>query len=376
MKSNYKRLGDYITLTDERNKNLTITNLQGVSINKEFIPSIANIIGTDLSSYKIVRNGQFAYGPVTSRNGDKISVALLNGDDCIISSSYTSFEITSNELLPEYLMLWFRRPEFDRYARFMSNGSAREIFDWSNMCNVMLPVPSMQEQEKIVHDYKVVVDRIELLKKINDNLEKILLINFRKNFEPLSFDLEPKYELSELMDFGNGYAFESSEYLPTGEYKIITIGNVEDGFLNTTKVNYLNNISKSILDNYLLLDGDIVISLTGNVGRTALVDEENLLLNQRVAKIVCSENCKCFLYALFRNDATKSFLEGISKGTAQLNLSPIELLKTKVNYDLEGIHCFSERLNDLLVQITTNSKQIKLLAKLKDNILSTLTKEV
>lgn len=171
MKSNYKQLGEYIRQVDERNKNLMIDNLLGVSIEKRFIPSIANIIGTDLSSYKIVRTGQFAYGPVTSRNGEKISIAYLDGEDCIISSSYTVFEVAKkDELDSEYLMLWFSRPEFDRYARYKSHGSVREIFDWNELCMIELPVPSIEEQRKIVQAYKTTTDRIELKKKINDNL--------------------------------------------------------------------------------------------------------------------------------------------------------------------------------------------------------------
>ena len=172
MKSNYKQLGEYIRQVDERNKSLMIDNLLGVSIEKRFIPSIANIVGTDLSSYKIVRTGQFAYGPVTSRNGEKISIAYLDGEDCIISSSYTVFEVAKkDELDSEYLMLWFSRPEFDRYARYKSHGSVREIFDWNELCMVELPVPSIEEQRKIVQAYKTITDRIELKKKINDNLE-------------------------------------------------------------------------------------------------------------------------------------------------------------------------------------------------------------
>ena len=183
MRSNYKKLGEYICPVDERNSDLAITNLQGVSITKEFVPSIANIIGTDLSTYKIVRTGQFAYGPVTSRNGDKVSIALLKGEDCIISSSYSPFEVYKpDELLPEYLMLWFMRPEFDRYARFMSNGSAREVFDWDCMCGVELPVPPLPEQRKIVRDYQVTTDRIELLRKMNKNLEITVQTAFNNAF--------------------------------------------------------------------------------------------------------------------------------------------------------------------------------------------------
>ena len=173
MNENYRTLGNYIEIVDERNKDLAIDNLLGVSIAKKIIPSIANIVGTDLSNYKIVRTGQFAYGPVTSRNGEKISIAFLDGDDCIISSSYTVFRVTKeNELDPEYLMLWFSRPEFDRYARYKSHGSVREIFDWSELCMVELPVPDIEKQRNIVKAYKTITDRIALKQKINDNLEE------------------------------------------------------------------------------------------------------------------------------------------------------------------------------------------------------------
>lgn len=171
MEKGYKILGNYIRLVDERNKDLSVTKLLGVSISKKFIPSIANIVGTDLSNYKIVRTGQFAYGPVTSRNGEKISIAYLDEEDCIISSSYTVFEVENKEELdPEYLMLWFSRPEFDRYARYKSHGSVREIFDWNELCMVELPVPDSEKQRKIVKAYKTITDRIDLKQKINDNL--------------------------------------------------------------------------------------------------------------------------------------------------------------------------------------------------------------
>ena len=171
MEKGYKILGNYIRFVDERNKDLSVTKLLGVSISKKFIPSIANIVGTDLSNYKIVRTGQFAYGPVTSRNGEKISIAYLDEEDCIISSSYTVFEVENKEELdPEYLMLWFSRPEFDRYARYKSHGSVREIFDWNELCMVELPVPDIEKQRKIVKAYKILTDRIALKQKINDNL--------------------------------------------------------------------------------------------------------------------------------------------------------------------------------------------------------------
>lgn len=174
MKSNYKKLGGYIRQVDKRNSDARLgeDNLYGISVTKEFIISHANLVGVTFDSYKVVAPRQFAYIPDTSRRGDKIAISLNTfGEDIIVSSICSVFEIIDeNQLLPEYLMLWFMRPEFDRYARFMSNGSAREVFDWDCMCGVELPVPSISEQRKIVLDYQVITNRIEILKNINDNL--------------------------------------------------------------------------------------------------------------------------------------------------------------------------------------------------------------
>lgn len=174
MQSNYKRLGDYIEETNIRNTALYDYPLLGVSIQKQFMPSIANTIGTDMSTYKVVYKNQFAYGPVTSRNGNKISIALLQNEEAaLISQAYTSFRINNlEELLPEYLMMWFCRPEFDRYARFKSHGSAREIFDWQELCDTLLPVPSIEKQQAIVEEYNTIERRIELNNKLIEKLEE------------------------------------------------------------------------------------------------------------------------------------------------------------------------------------------------------------
>lgn len=163
-KTNYKRLGDYIREVDVRNRDLKVKELLGVSVSKEFIPSIANTIGTDMSSYKIVKIRQFVYIEDTSRRGDKIAIALLQDmKEAIVSSIYKVFEVKKQqELLPEYLMMWFRRPEFDRYARFKSHGSAREIFSWEEMCDVELPIPPIDQQRKLVAEYNAFQQRIKL----------------------------------------------------------------------------------------------------------------------------------------------------------------------------------------------------------------------
>ena len=194
MKLNSKKLGPYIREVVVKNKGLEVEKLLGVSITKEFIPSIANIVGTDMSKYKIVRTKQFAYGPVTSRNGDKISVALLQEDDCIISTSYTVFEIIdTNELLPEYLMMWFRRPEFDRYARYMSHGSVRELFGWKEMCDVELPVPSPVKQREIFQEYQTIINRIKINEQLNQKLEETAQAIYKHWFVDFEFPISADY---------------------------------------------------------------------------------------------------------------------------------------------------------------------------------------
>jgi type I restriction enzyme S subunit len=172
MKSNYDALGPYIRPVDVRNSEGKEDNLLGVTTQKYFMPSIANTIGTDFSKYKVVKRGQFTYVPDTSRRGDRIAIALLQDwDEGLVSNIYTVFEvIDTDKLLPEYLMLWFKRPEFDRYARFKSQGSVREIFDWDEMCKVELPVPDIKVQRAIVKAYNTIEGRIKHLRQINDNL--------------------------------------------------------------------------------------------------------------------------------------------------------------------------------------------------------------
>ncbi len=172
MKSNYKPLGQYIQPIDLRNTAGKEENLLGVTTQKYFMPSIANTVGTDFSKYKVVQKGQFTYVPDTSRRGDRIAIALLQDwEEGLVSNIYTVFEVADKEkLLPEYLMLWFKRPEFDRYARFKSHGSVREIFDWDELRKVELPVPDIDEQKRIVLAYDTIEKRIRHLRQLNDNL--------------------------------------------------------------------------------------------------------------------------------------------------------------------------------------------------------------
>lgn len=189
MKSNYKPLGKYIQPVVGRNNDLGDLPLMGLSIQKKFIPSIANTIGTDMSTYRTIYKNQFAFGPVTSRNGDKITIALFNDyDKALISQAYIPFEVKdNNELDTEYLMMWFRRPEFDRYARFKSHGSAREIFDWEEMCNTLLPVPHIDKQKEIVKEYNIIQNRLTLNQQLIQKLEETAQAIYKAWFVEFEF---------------------------------------------------------------------------------------------------------------------------------------------------------------------------------------------
>ena len=164
MKSNYKRIGDHIKLVDERNRGLRITQLLGLSISKQFIPSVANIIGTDMENYKIIRKNQFACSTMQVRRDKKMPVALLqNIDEAIISQAYPVFEVKDEkQLLPEYLMMWFTRSEFDREACFHAVGGVRGSLEWEDFENLQLPIPSITKQREIVQEYNTIQKRIAL----------------------------------------------------------------------------------------------------------------------------------------------------------------------------------------------------------------------
>ena len=237
----YKRLGNYIREVDIRNRDLQVTNLQGVSISKMFIPSIANTIGTDMSTYKIVKPGQFAYGPVTSRNGDKVSIALYeDSEDAIISQAYTVFDvIDKNEVSDKYLMMWFQRPEFDRYARFHSHGSAREIFDWEELCNVMIPMPSIERQREIVEEYETLSRRITLNERIIQKLEATAQALYRKTFvDNIEENLPEGWRMGtigDLFELQRGFDLPSQSRTE-GEYPIYASTGIAE-YHNQYKVN-------------------------------------------------------------------------------------------------------------------------------------------
>ena len=384
MKEGYRLLGDFIQPVDERNKELKVDYLLGVSISKQFIPSIANIVGTDLSNYKIVRTGQFAYGPVTSRNGEKISIALLRDKDCIISSSYTVFEVTDNERLdPEYLMLWFSRPEFDRYTRYMSHGSVREIFDWDELCKVELPVPSIEKQHSIVKAYNTITDRIELKRKINDNLantEQAILV------ETIGKNQTMPTTLGELVDFIDGDRGKNyptfDEFTSAGYCLFLNASNVTStGFSFDACMFVTEEKDKSMNKGHLSLN-DIVLTSRGTLGNVALYDKhigfENVRINSGMLIIrpKTKRLSPHFIYALLKSSYMKAAIERFKSGSAQPQL-PIKDLQ-KIVFEIPESDAVLASLDCQFLfieeQISINNKEIDKLKELGSIFLAELSR--
>ena len=369
MKEGYRLLGDFIQPVDERNKELKVDYLLGVSISKQFIPSIANIVGTDLSNYKIVRTGQFAYGPVTSRNGEKISIALLRDKDCIISSSYTVFEVTDNEQLDsEYLMLWFSRPEFDRYARYMSHGSVREIFDWDELCKVELPVPSIEKQHSIVKAYNTITDRIELKRKINDNLlaaTQAIYKSWFVDFEPFDNACPPNWK--------NGCVDDIAELYDSMRKPLSSLerADMERAYPYYGAVSIVDYVDDFIFDGeYLLLSEDGIY----------VVDENGHPLLQHITGKFWANNHAHILKgkAGFNEDSLYLFLSNtnmapIVTGAAQPKINQANLKSFPITIPTsEVVEKFNTLIQPFFDQRLSNEAEVKKLETLKDLLLSRL----
>ena len=210
MAQNYQRIGDYISVLDIRNTDGGITNLMGISIDKCYIPSVANVIGTDLHNYKVIRKGQFACSLMQVSRDQRIPLAMYSSDEpAIMSPAYIIFEVNrSNELLSEYMELWFKRAEFDREASFYAVGGVRGSLDWEDFCNMKIPVLPIDEQRQIVHDYQVITNRIELLRKINGIIESVCDSLFEYTTEAAS--LRGSSHLEDYISFENGKARPST----------------------------------------------------------------------------------------------------------------------------------------------------------------------
>lgn len=189
MQSNYKRIGDYIKEVKEKNVTLEASLLLGININKFFMPSVANVIGTDMSNYRIVKKNQFACNRMHVGRDYRIPVALSNRDEpFMVSPAYDVFEIIdSSVLLPEYLMMWFSRKEFDRNAWFYTDADVRGGLQWKAFCDMQLPIPSPEKQREIVREYNVIQNRILLNNQLITKLEETAQAIYKQWFVDFEF---------------------------------------------------------------------------------------------------------------------------------------------------------------------------------------------
>ncbi|GAB2622520.1 restriction endonuclease subunit S [Belliella aquatica] len=262
MRETYKRIGDYIRLVDERNKGLKVKNLLGLSISKEFIPSVANIIGTDMEKYKIIRTDQFACSVMQVRRDKKMPVALLQErEEAIISQAYPVFEIKDkSKLIPEYLMMWFTRSEFDREACFYAVGGVRGSLEWEDFENMKLPIPSIAKQHEIVAEYQAIEQRIQINQKLIEKLEETAQAIYREWFVEGIDNSTEKIKLNKLVQTQYGYTeTASSEVIGP---KFLRITDIAQNQIDWSNVPYCK-ISNNDFEKYRLKPGDIVVARTG-----------------------------------------------------------------------------------------------------------------
>lgn len=376
MSANYRKLGDYIQPVDVRNSDLKVSHLLGVSVEKRFIESIANTIGTDFSKYKIVKKGQFTYIPDTSRRGDKIGIALLTDfDEGLVSNIYTVFEITdTTKLLPEYLMLWFSRPEFDRYARYKSHGSVREIFDWDEMCRVELPVPDLKEQEKIVNTYNAITKRIQLKQKMNENLEKTAQCLFDKIYQnneswtdgvisdlgEIVSGATPSTEIKEYF-CQNGIHWLSPKDLTSTGYKFISKGETD-----ITEAGYKSCSTK------LMPKGTVLLTSRAPVGCLGIAENE-ICTNQGFKSIIPNADIQtAYIYYFLKKEV--EMLKQNASGTTfdEISGSVLKSLKCKIPPRNIAL-AFNEQCKKIFNQQRITEKEIAELQELKQLVISRIS---
>ena len=365
-KGEVKRLGDYIREVDVRNRDLKVTKLLGVSISKEFMPSIANTIGTDMSSYKVVEPRQFVYIADTSRRGDKIAIALLEEDNkIIVSSIYTVFEVKDKqELLPEYLMMWFRRPEFDHYARFKSHGSAREIFSWEEMCDVELPIPPIKQQQKIVSEYEAITRRIRLNEQIIAKLEETAQALYRKMFVdgidkenlPEGWRMGTLGEIAKIKAGGDKPKVFSNCYTDQCQIPVVANGIENQGIIGYT-------------EHFVINERAITISARGTIG-VCFVRTRPYCPIVRLISVIPYD--KSFLHNLWFQLSRKQF-EGDGSVQNQLTIPVLEREEVIVP-DHKTLDEFEKRMSLISNAIELNAKQNKKLTELLSLLLAKMVR--
>lgn len=248
-KENYRRLGDYIREVDVRNRDLEVKELVGLTINKAFIPSVANTIGTDLSNYKVIRKEQFACSLMQVSRDGKMPVAMFEGECAIMSPAYPMFEVVDkNILLPQYLMMWFSRNEFDREASFYAVGGVRGSLTWQDFCDMTLPIPPIEQQRKIVAEYETITKRIRINEQMIIRLEetaqtlycKMFVDGIDKENLPEGWRIGTLGEIAEIKAGGDKPKSFSNFYTTQCQIPVIANGIENMGIIGYTEYSAIN----------------------------------------------------------------------------------------------------------------------------------------
>ncbi len=379
MKSNYKPIGNFIRLVDVRNKELKNLELVGVTVNKRFIPSVANIIGSDMTNYKIIKKNQFACSLMQVRRDGKIPVALFEDNEAIISQAYPVFEIVdTNELLPQYLMMWMTRSEFDRESCFYAVGGVRGSLEWEDFCSMKLPVPTIDKQKEIIKEYHAITDRIKLNEQLNQKLEDTAQEIFDSTFNNENKEME-QVRLGDFIEIKGGFSYHSDGLFKGSAY-LLGMGCIS--FTSRFLENGMRLYSNDYPEKHEVKAKDIVIATRQQsenmpiLGYPAMIppylEKESLIVASNLYRVENNSNLSNeIIYQLLRSTNYLEHIKLNTKGTTvgmitkdavedfYFNLPSIELI-SKLHIELKSIV-------DL---IFIKRNEIKKLIELKEILLS------
>ena len=323
-----KRLGDYIREVDVRNRDLEVANLVGLTIDKSFIPSVANVIGTDLSKYKIIRKNQFACSLMQVSRDEKIPIAMLEEKEAIMSPAYPMFEVAdTTKLLPEYLMMWFSRKEFDREASFYAVGGVRGSLTWEDFCNLKIPIPSIEQQQKIVSEYEAVTRRIRLNEQIIAKLEETAQALYRKMFVdgidkenlPEGWRMGTIGEFCKEIKSGGTPSRSNINFWNSPQYRWLKSGEVTNNIIFDTE-EYISEDALNGSSAKIIPEGAVVMAMYGATAAQVAYLACQTTTNQACCNMITNsyeEAAYLYFHCMFKQGDIKR----LANGGAQENLS-------------------------------------------------------
>ena len=395
MKSNYEPLGKHIRLVDYRNSEEVTSTVLGISIDKEFMPSVANVIGTDLSRYKLISKGLFACNPMHVGRDERLPIALYEKDSpAIVSPAYFMFEIIDRDVLnEEYLMMWFRRPEFDRECWFMTDGSVRGGISWDDLCRIKLPVPSYARQCEIVESYRAITDRIALKRAENDNLEATIQVAFDKAFHDAGVSL-PETIIKQnkvpqgwtdatVGDFASvqtgpfGSQLHNEDYVESGT-PIITVEHMDGKYIAHRNLPLVSQNDVDRLRKYDLHTGDIVFSRVGSVDRAVMVSqhEDGWLFSGRCLRVrPYDPNTGSYFLWWFNQPVIRQLVTASAVGATMPSINTSILNSIRIVFPQKDIVTqFCKMADGLIEIIATNLEEIRKLNDAREYIQLSLSR--